>query len=228
MSNRTDAADGGETRHIGVVVVAHDSASPLRDLLPRLAGRPATVVVVDNRSEDDSVEVATRAGVRVVRMPTNAGYSVACNEGARAFGSSVQWVAFVNPDVAIRAEDLSQLTTDVPDDIWAVAPLTTTLDGRAQADVARPAPTPWFVAAMYLGLTRSKPPVKAFDSVGDDRHYRTDVLSGSCLLVRRQRLDDIGGWDEAFFFNIEDVVLCARLGLAAGGRGLGCGGRGWC
>jgi GT2 family glycosyltransferase len=146
----------------------------------------------------------------------NSGYSVACNEGARAVGSKVQWIAFVNPDVAIRADDLSKLIADVPEDIWAVAPLTTTLDGRAQADVARPAPTPWFVAAMYMGLTRSKAPANALDLDGGARHYQTDVLSGSCLLVRRQRLELLGGWDEAFFFNIEDVDLCVRIGMAGG------------
>ena len=210
------AHEGADSRYVGVVVVSRDSASPLRELLPKLSGAPASVVVVDNRSKDDSVDVAAKAGVGVVRMPTNAGYSAACNEGARVFGPNVNWIAFVNPDVAVDAEDLRRLTTDVPDDIWAVAPLTTTMDGRAQADIARPAPTPWFVAAMYLGLARSKAPMTGLISGSGDRYYYTDVLSGSCLLVRHQRLDLVGGWDEAFFFNCEDIDVCVRIGMAGG------------
>jgi GT2 family glycosyltransferase len=206
----------GEHPRIGVVVVSRNSASPLRELLPRLARGPATVVVVDNRSEDDSVEIATEAGVKVVSMPTNAGYSAACNEGARAVGPSVGWIAFVNPDVAVRAADLRQLTTDVPEDIWAVAPLTTTTDGDAQADAARPVPSAWFVAAMYMGLTRSKTPAIALDSSSDVRYHYADTLSGSCLVVRRRCLDLVGGWDEAFFFNCEDIDICMRIGQAGG------------
>jgi GT2 family glycosyltransferase len=149
-------------------------------------------------------------------MPTNAGYSAACNQGAREVGSSVPWIAFVNPDVAVSADDLRRLTTDVPEDLWAVAPLTTTLEGRPQADVSRPAPTPWFVAAMYMGLTRSEAPVSSLDFNGRDRYYYADVVSGSCLLVRRHCLDLVGGWDEAFFFFCEDIDICVRIGVAGG------------
>jgi N-acetylglucosaminyl-diphospho-decaprenol L-rhamnosyltransferase len=205
------------TGFVGVVVVSRDSSSHLGVLLPRLLHRDTQVVVVDNRSRDDSAEVATAAGARVLRMPTNAGYSAACNTGARLLGSTVKWLAFVNPDVLLSAKDLRALTADVPEDIWAVAPLTVAPDGRPVADVARPAPTPWFVAAMYMGLTRSEAPLRDLSDKGDDRYYFADVLSGSCLLIRQNRFNAVGGWDEAFFFNCEDIDICVRL-AAAGGR----------
>jgi len=201
----------------GVVVVTRDSASPLRVLLPQIVDGTIPVVVVDNQSSDDSVEIAEAAGARVVRMPANAGYSAACNAGARALGAEVDWIAFVNPDVSLSAEHLRQLTTDVPDEIWAVAPLTVAPDGKPVADVARPAPTPWFVAAMYLGLSRSQAPLKALFDRWDGRYYYVEALSGSCLLIRHKHLIAIGGWDDAFFFNCEDIDICVRL-AAAGGR----------
>lgn len=201
---------------IAIVIVSHDSSSPLGTLLPKLTDSQARIVLVDNKSQDDSAEVASRAGAQIVRMPRNAGYAVACNEGARAAGRDVQWVGFVNPDVQLTAADLRQLTANVPEDIWAVAPLTVTAEGRPQADVARPAPTAGFVAAMYMGLTRSKPPVSGLSDTGDGRYYYTEVLSGSCLFVRRRTLDSIGGWDEAFFFNCEDIDICVRIGKAGG------------
>src|SRR5450759_2786891 len=180
---------------VGVVVVSRDSSSRLSVLLPHLLDAFTQVVVVDNNSKDDSVEIATAAGARVLRMPTNAGYSAACNAGARLLGSSVNWLAFVNPDVVLSAEP----------------------NGGPVADVARPAPTPWFVAAMYMGLTRSEAPVAGLKDNRDDRYYFADVLSGSCLLIRQDRFNAVGGWDEAFFFNCEDIDVCVRL-AAAGGR----------
>lgn len=216
----SDEANGrlDQAGRVGVVVVSRDSASHLKALLPQLIDGPTQVVVVDNNSTDDSVEIATAAGARVVRMPTNAGYSAACNEGARILGTSiVEWLAFVNPDVYLSAENLRALTNDVPDAIWAVAPMTVTPDGRPVADVARPSPTAWFVAGMYMGLTRSEAPLNDLSDERKDRYYYADVLSGSCLLVRQNRFASVGGWDEAFFFNCEDVDICVRL-AAAGGR----------
>jgi GT2 family glycosyltransferase len=179
-------------------------------------GDQTAVIVVDNQSRDDSVEVAVEAGAQVVKMAINAGYAVACNEGSRAVGSTVEWIGFVNPDVLLTADDLRELTTDVPQDIWAVAPLTTTRDGKPQADVARPFPTAWFVAAMYMGLTRSKAPVADLADTRQGRYYYTEALSGSCLFVRRQTLESIGGWDDAFFFNCEDIDICLRIAKAGG------------
>src|SRR6202521_4362480 len=210
------SGQAGATGLVGVVVVSRDSASHLNALLPHLLDGSTQVVVVDNNSRDNSAEIATAAGARVLRMPTNAGYSAACNAGARVLGASVKWLAFVNPDVVLSVENVRALTADVPEDIWAVAPLTVAPDGRPLADVARPAPTPWFVAAMYMGLTRSEPPLAGLEENRDDRYFFADVLSGSCLLIRQDRFNAVGGWDEAFFFNCEDIDICIRLAAAGG------------
>lgn len=67
--------------------------------------RPLEVIVVDDRSTDDSVAVAERLGVRVVRAPTNGGCGAARNLGAGHAGGDVLF--FLDSDVALAPDAVS-------------------------------------------------------------------------------------------------------------------------
>src|SRR5829696_1255573 len=90
---------------ISAVVVTHDSGAcvaaclaSLRDALPR-----AEIVVVDNRSRDETLRVvrATAPQARVIANTDNLGFGRACNTGAAAARGS--HVLFLNPDVVLTA-----------------------------------------------------------------------------------------------------------------------------
>jgi GT2 family glycosyltransferase len=65
------------------------------------------VIVVDNGSTDDSVQVAERAGAREVRLGKNLGFATAVNRGVKA--SRSDWVAVLNNDVTLDADWLEKL-----------------------------------------------------------------------------------------------------------------------
>jgi N-acetylglucosaminyl-diphospho-decaprenol L-rhamnosyltransferase len=44
-----------------------------------------------------------------------------------------------------------------------------------------------------------------------DRARFVDWVSGAAVWLRRDALDDVGGWDERYFMYLEDVDLCWRL-----------------
>src|SRR5580658_2976604 len=67
------------------------------------------IIVVDNGSTDDSVEVAERAGARVLRMGRNLGSAAAVNRGIEAAGK--EWVAVLNNDVTLERDWLGILVS---------------------------------------------------------------------------------------------------------------------
>ncbi|MDG4766356.1 glycosyltransferase family 2 protein [Solwaraspora sp. WMMD406] len=67
------------------------------------------IIVVDDRSTDDSVAVAESYGVRVVRTPVNGGPSVARNLGAANANGDILF--FVDSDVAAKPDAVANAVT---------------------------------------------------------------------------------------------------------------------
>jgi N-acetylglucosaminyl-diphospho-decaprenol L-rhamnosyltransferase len=98
--------------------------------------------------------------------------------------------------------------------VAAVGPRITDPDGTHYPS-ARSMP-PATVAAMH-GLVHPFRP----DNRWTRRYRQTDVdpsaprtvdwVSGAAVWLRRDALDEVGGWDERYFMYVEDVDLCWRL-----------------
>jgi len=209
-------------RSVDVVVVAYNSREHLRGCVAGLSDAPGLqVIVVDNCCPQRSFEVVEDlSGARVIRMPTNGGFSYGCNAGWQA-GSS-DYVLFLNPDASLGVEDVEQLARvlDLSPDVGLVGPRTLHEDGSINFTIRR-FPSLVSTYAQALFLHRIAPRAYWVDEVvRDSRAYelraRVDWLSGSCLLARRSALETVGGLDEAFFFYSEDIDLCRRIQRDAG------------
>lgn len=71
---------------LSVILPCCNEAASLRNLLPALLRLypQAEIIVVDDGSTDDSVQIAEQAGARVIRHPYNQGNGAAIKSGARA------------------------------------------------------------------------------------------------------------------------------------------------
>ena len=70
------------------------------------------------------------------------------------------------------------------------------------------------LAHAALGLVwRTNPWTRRYRQLDVDPTLPRDVdwVSGAAVWLRREALDDIGGWDERYFMYMEDVDLCLRL-----------------
>lgn len=177
---------------LDLVVVTHNSGSVLRSFFKSVPGYVRTIVV-DNGSSDDTVDVATAAGARVIKVGDNVGYGSACNIGAAAGTASL--LLFANPDVRFE-------------------------EGAIEAFVSAAAahPNAAFNPRMYTGSrrrfrrrSRLLPASEHWQGAAPESDCLIPVLHGACILIRREQFDMVGGFDPRIFLFHEDDDLSIRL-----------------
>ncbi len=193
---------------VAVVVGNHQGEHFLRDCLESVASqtcRPEEVIVVDGASTDRSREISEGLGARF--MPAaNKGLGFLYNLGARATGCD--YVLFSNNDVAYEPECLELLVEVLEADERRFAADPTQLDwGGTRVIHAR--------TTLRLGrvLREYLPGLHLDDLVPAKTISPTVCANGAAMLVRRSQLLELGGFDETFFMEWEDLDLCWRAWL---------------
>lgn len=197
---------------VSVIIVNFNSGERLRRCLDCLAVqtyRAFEVIVVDNKSADNSLDIARTHALApaIIEAGSNLGFAAANNlAAARASG---EWLAMLNPDAYARADWLQRLVEASERHPHADA------FGSTQLNAANPA---------------------MLDGAGDCFHifgvaYRGGYgqpaahapAEGECFapcaaaaLYRKSAFRALGGFDERFFCYNEDVDLGYRLRLAGG------------
>jgi len=212
--------DPFEAAAVAVVVPAYQADAYLPAALDSLLAQTRTdwaAVVVDDGSSDATAQVAQGyadrdARIRLVRKE-NGGVSAARNSGLAALPTAARWVAFLDADDVYRPHALESLTAvfAADPDAEAVHALTETVDvdGELLDEGTWPAFQRGRVALNRGGRGWVPLPTWAlttYDSVLHDwRGFPTAVL-----MVRRDVVDAVGGFDERFALS-EDWDYVRRL-----------------
>jgi N-acetylglucosaminyl-diphospho-decaprenol L-rhamnosyltransferase len=149
-------------------------------------------------------EASTFPDAVVVALDANLGYGAAANHGLMR--AAHDYVLVVNADVRAEPGAVAQLldcAASLPR-AAALGPQLVGLDGSPQVSAFR------FPTILWRGrpaVTSSPMRWKATLP----RSRRGIFLVGAALLLRRERVLDVGGFDPAFFMYLEEVDLCYRL-----------------
>jgi N-acetylglucosaminyl-diphospho-decaprenol L-rhamnosyltransferase len=201
---------------VDAVIVAYNSRAHLRACVEPLSKAPGVrVIVVDNASPDRSLEVVEDLDVVRVVCPSNGGFAKGCNAGWRVGDS--RYVLFLNPDARLADGALRVLVEalDRDPELGVVGPRIVDAEGVLVHSQRR------FLAvvgvwAQACFLHRLLPRASWTDGIvrnpaAYDRPGSPDWISGACMLIRRDILERLDGFDQRFFMYCEDQDLCLRV-----------------
>jgi GT2 family glycosyltransferase len=162
----------------------------------------AQILVVDNASEDESLESIRGFQHRIdfIRNSVNRGFAAAVNQAFHATSSS--YVLLLNPDVRVTPGAVQAL-----EDLLNVHPHAAAAGGDVGEKYwPKPFPTLWTLVRENLGLVVS---------AAHDRREQAvlvDQPAAAALMIRRDAFEDVGGFDEQFYPAwYEDVDFCRRV-----------------
>lgn len=207
-----------------VIIVNYNAGNLLiSSVSSALVQSAGSVIVVDNASRDDSLdtlgEIFTQeARLNIIRNEKNFGFAKACNIGANA--SSSLHLLFLNPDCILDAGAVNRMISvlDSAPSIGMVGGLLSNMDGSEQPGGRRVFPTPRRAFMRAFGLSRLG---KIFPQLLSDflLHKEplpmgpvpVEAISGACMLIKREAMEDVGPWDEDYFLHCEDLDWCMRF-----------------
>ncbi len=178
--------------------------------LSELINKKIEIVLVDNNSPDNSVEIfkkylkKSHQGIRLFVNTKNSGFGGGCNYGAN-FATGT-FLLFLNSDTQVLDRGLIRMA-----DIFSTSNNLGIVGGKLlnenktnQLTVGR------FhdllnvcvnLVGMEYRLLLSSP----------DVIKEVDWVTGGCLMIKKDIFNSIGGFDERIFLYLEDVELCYRV-----------------
>lgn len=211
---------------LSLIIVNYNTKDLLSDCLESVfaAHQPKgglEVIVVDNASRDSSAKmVAVKfPAVRLIRNRQNLGFAKANNLGAAL--ARGKYLLFLNSDTVLKKYALVKPLKYLKNHpkVGALTIKLVTRTGEIDIDNHRGYPTPWSAFCHFTYLAKLFPRSTLFNSYylglrKLDKVHTIPVAAGSFLMMPRKLFEQIGRWDEAYFFYGEDIDLCYRVNQA--------------
>lgn len=196
---------------VSIVILSFNTSKLLYECLRSTQKALSTfdheIIVVDNLSQDDSVEMVKREfkEVKLIQNTKNEGFAKGCNLGAKH--AKGKYLLFLNSDTEMKIDSLSGMVAilDKDENVAVVGGLLKNFDGTSQRSFG-----PFYgIKEVVLMLFGGEKAELTFHHKNDAS--AVDWVSGGFMMVRKEIFDTIHGFDEHFFMYIEDMELCYRI-----------------
>ncbi len=187
----------------------------IRKAMKNLKGE---IFVVDNNSSDDSRDFLCNKypWVNFIWNTKNEGFAKANNKALQKV--SGEYILFLNPDTIVAEDCFEKCISFIRSKNNLVACGIKMIDGSGKflKESKRAFPSPMTSLYKLSGLTKIFPKSKIFSKyhlgyLDENENHEVDVLAGAFMMIPKQILDEVGGFDESFFMYGEDIDLSFRI-----------------
>lgn len=210
------------TNSAEVIIVNYNSTDYtikcIDSIYQNLNMRQVRITVIDNNSKDAPDKIIDKfPDIRLHKNLKNIGFGNAINLAIKH--SNAKYYILLNPDTLIIDRSLHKIIDylDKHKKVAIASPKILDWDGSIQGS-ARRFPTVWTsIFGRKSPLTRLFPrnPItkREFICFNGKKHnaQTVDWVSGACMVVKRNAIKQVGGFDKRFFMYWEDADLCKRL-----------------
>ncbi|MCK4353374.1 glycosyltransferase family 2 protein [candidate division WOR-3 bacterium] len=205
---------------VSIIIVTWNSEKYIKSCLsainpacPTDGSRMYEIILVDNNSEDRTVEIVKKQfpKVHIIKNSSNVGLSKAINQGTKL--AKGKYIFLLNPDVIMMEDTIENLYRFIKEkkEIGACGPRFLWANGKTQFS-CREFPSFGNLFLEFIGIGR----IKKFSKwkMGYFNHNtirEVDQPMGSCLMVRKETFSQIGGMNESYPIFMNDVDLCYKI-----------------
>ena len=213
------------TMNLSIVIVNWNSIEFTKNCITSLQttirGLDYEIIVVDNASNDDLYGGLSEAfpSVKLVCHKRNIGFAGANNLGVEH--SCGDNILLLNPDTVVLNDAIQRMVSALDSALEIGAVGCRLLNGDSSLQMTSVQPFPTIANQLFAidWLKRRLPTLplwgmRALYSADQQNLSDVEVVSGACLMVKREAFEKVGGFSTDYFMYAEEVDLCYKLRAA--------------
>lgn len=207
---------------LSIIIVSYKTKELLKNCLKSVFDSkidfPFEVIVIDNNSEDGSIEMVKEEfkKVKLVVNKENVGYGKANNQGMKI--AKGEYVLLLNSDTEIIDNAISKMVEWLEgyEGVGVVGCKLLYRDGRIQQSAGfLPRLSKIFLWQTFLDdlpiLRNLIKPYQVSDVDFYKKEHEVGWVTGAFFLLRKKVFEETGGFDEKIFMYAEEVEWCLRI-----------------
>ncbi|NNK86877.1 MAG: glycosyltransferase family 2 protein [Flavobacteriaceae bacterium] len=199
---------------LAIAILNWNGESLLREFLPSVVqySNPSDIYVIDNGSDDNSVQVISDQfpSVKIIRHKDNYGFTRGYNLGLQVVDADI--ICLLNNDVMVSPEWTKPILKAFSTDPELAVLQPKILDYKDKNSFEYAGAAGGYIDRFGFPYCRGR----LFETLEPhEGRYSNDAdihwASGACLFIRKSVFDEVNGFEDSFFAHMEEVDLCWRL-----------------
>jgi len=196
------------SKRFSIVVIHRNGYEILSKCISSLVSAMSSddeIILIDNNSEDNSISMLKSTElykeIKLIENKHNMGYGQSCNLGMRL--GKGKYFLLCNNDINIDRSGLDKFQELMSNkNVGLIGPQMYSPSGELMNSYGT-IPVDLLSQLDLIGRPRRNKKINSFSQV--------EILRGACLAVNRKMVEEIGAYDEDFYFYHEETEWCIRI-----------------